>query len=280
MGGFSPGVAARVNLANGGRFFIKVAGPQPNPDTPNIHRAEGRIAASLPPRAPVPRFVGTYDDGAWVGLVFEYIDGRPPTIPWTRKELDRVLAGLEHLSRSLTPSPVEAAPIQMKHVPYLQGWRRLLRQRFRVGIGNPKLDEWVESNLPRLAALEEGWPDAARGNTLLHADIRADNIILTPAKVYFVDWPWACVGAPWIDLMAMLPSVHLQGGPPPAELFDKHPLARKAPPNQVTTYLAALTGFYVSSSLQPSPPGLPTLREFQRAQGERALLWLRQRTGW
>jgi hypothetical protein len=41
--------------------------------------------------------------------------------------------------------------------------------------------------------------------------------------------------------------------------------------------LAAIAGFFVSDSLEPAPPGLPTLRGFQLAQGRAALAWLRRR---
>jgi len=42
----------------------------------------------------------------------------------------------------------------------------------------------------------------------------------------------------------------------------------------------SLTGFFVQQSRQAGPPGLPTLREFQAAQGRTALAWLKIRTGW
>ena len=279
-GGFSPGCAARVDLADGSQFFVKAASPVPNADTPQIHRAEARIAAALPSIPSVPRFLGKYDDGTWVALAYDYIEGRPPNIPWRLEELTRVLAALEDLSRTLTPSPIKAQPIEEKHVPFLQGWRKLLRERTETGHALRELDPWAERNLRRLARLETEWPHAARGTTLLHGDIRADNIILTPARVFFVDWPWACIGAPWIDLMAMLPSVYMQGGPPPWEVFDKHSLAQGASAEQITAYLAALTGFYIYSSRQPPQPGLPSLRSFQQAQGLRALVWLKRRTRW
>jgi hypothetical protein len=34
------------------------------------------------------------------------------------------------------------------------------------------------------------------------------------------------------------------------------------------------------SSLEPAPPNLPRIREFQRAQGDAALSWLWSRLGW
>jgi hypothetical protein len=43
--------------------------------------------------------------------------------------------------------------------------------------------------------------------------------------------------------------------------------------------LAAFTGFFVQRSTLPEPPGLPTLRQFQGAQGVEALAWLRLSLG-
>src|SRR5206468_3062715 len=62
-GGFSPGLAARVQTAAGQRAFVKAIGPQPNPVAPTFHRREARIAAALPPAAPVPRLLWSHDEG-------------------------------------------------------------------------------------------------------------------------------------------------------------------------------------------------------------------------
>src|SRR5713101_851388 len=107
------------------------------------------------------------------------------------------------------------------------------------------------------------------GTTLLHADLRADNILLTPSRVFFIDWPWATRGAAWVDLLFMLPSVAMQGGPKPWEIFDAHPLGRSAPAAGVTAVVAAAAGFMIRGSRLPPPPGLPTVRAFQRDQGIR-----------
>ncbi len=61
--GFSPGVAARLRLADGRRLFVKAVGPEPNPDTPSFHRREARIVAALPDDAAVPRLQWLFDDG-------------------------------------------------------------------------------------------------------------------------------------------------------------------------------------------------------------------------
>ena len=56
-GGFSPGSAARLRLADGRRVFAKAVGREPNPVTPQLHRREAAATAALPPGAPAPRLL-------------------------------------------------------------------------------------------------------------------------------------------------------------------------------------------------------------------------------
>jgi Phosphotransferase enzyme family len=275
-GGFSPGVAARLRLDDGRRAFVKAVGDI-NPDSPGIHRAEAGIAAALPPGTPAPRLLGCIDADGWVILMLEDIEGRTPAIPWRPAELDRVLAAMTELAAALTPAPIEAPAIAGRFRSLGRGWRELADSG---AAGVAGLDPWAAAHLDELVALESGWDAAASGKSLVHADIRADNIILTPERVVFVDWPWAALAAPWFDLVVMLPSVAMQGGPQPEEILAGHPVTRGADPAAITAVVGALAGMFVWLAGRPDPPGLPTLRAFQRAQGELALAWVRQRTGW
>src|SRR3954463_11928114 len=144
----------------------------------------------------------------------------------------------------------------------------------------PGTDEWCLRHLDRLAELESRWVEAAAGDTLLHLDLRADNMLVAEDRVWIVDWPWAARGAPAFDLVGFAPSVAMQGGPEPAELLAMSAFGRTADPEAVTVLVATVAGYFHVHSLLPAPPGLPTLRGFQAAQGEVALRWLRERTGW
>ncbi|MEU7689364.1 phosphotransferase [Microbispora hainanensis] len=309
-GGFSPGVAARLRLAGGGRAFVKAVGPEPNPISPGVHRAEARVAAALPATAPAPRLLASFDEDGWVVLLFEDVEGRTPAQPWTAAELGLVLGAVADLAETLTPAPVAVPSAGERLAEEYQGWRRLAAGSGSLGADGLGADgpgsggpgsrglgsggpgsrrpgedgsdvAWARRHLDRLAELEAGWDRAVEGDTMAHADLRADNLLLTAdGRVYVVDWPWACLAAPWFDLLGMLPSVAMQGGPPPAEVFDGHPVAAKADPDAVTAVLAAQTGYFLQRGSLPPPPGLPTLRAFQLAQGRQALAWLRQRTGW
>jgi aminoglycoside phosphotransferase (APT) family kinase protein len=271
QGGFSPAVAARVRLADGRRAFIKAAGPLPNPDAPDIYRREARIAAALPASTPAPRLLWSLDDGSWVVLAFEDIEGNTPATPWRMRDLERVLAAVEELASALTPSPIEAPPIGESLEDAFIGWRSFAGAPAEAA----RLDAWARARLDLLVGMEERWQEAAEGDTLLHADLRADNILVTPDRVLFVDWPAACVGASWVDLLGMLPSVAMQGGPEPDAIFDAR--CESADAADVDAVLAALAGYFLWHAMLPPPPGLPTLRPFQQAQGVHALAWLRRR---
>jgi hypothetical protein len=279
-GGFSPGLAARLSLADGRRAFVKAVNGAINPHSPGMHRREARIAAALPASVPTPRFLDSYDDGDWIALIFEDIDGTTPHIPWRPVELERVLAAVTELTALLTPAPIAVERVADRMGDVFTGWRRLAADTEAGKDDLQRVDPWVGRHLADLVALELEGAGAADGTTLLHTDIRADNVLLTPTKVFFVDWPWASRGAAWIDLVFMLPSVAMQRGPKPWEIFDAHPLARGIPNDRVTALVAVITGFFVWQSRQPSPPGLPTIRAFQRDQGVPALEWLKRRTGW
>jgi len=67
-GGYSPG-ADRIVIASGRRAFVKAVSSSLN--SPHLHRREARIVNVLPAGLPIPRFLGMYDDGEWVALVFD-----------------------------------------------------------------------------------------------------------------------------------------------------------------------------------------------------------------
>ena len=279
-GGFSPGVAARLRLAGGRRAFVKAVGPEPNPDSPGAHRSEARMMAALPRSAPAPRLLWSLDRHGWVALAFEDVDGAHPAQPWRPDQLRRVLEMVAAMAAALTPAPPGIPLIVDRVRDSFVGWRRLAAANAAGDDDLAGLDPWAARPLQRLADLEAGWPAATEGPTLLHSDLRADNLLLTPTRVVAVDWPWACVGAAWVDLLLLLPSVAMQGGPDPEPTFATHPVAAGADPAAVTTALGAWAGFLIDGSRQPPPPGLPTLRAFQLGQGLVALDWLRRRTGW
>jgi hypothetical protein len=277
-GGFSPGPAARCELADGRTVFVKAGGAELDPDTPQIHRREAEVLAVLPADHPSPTLIGVADDGDWVALVIEWVDGRMPVPPLGRADVDRLLALVDRLaSHGEGLHPPGVGSFAERNEVLFGHWRRLLDDPPE---SIDRLDGWSRTHLGRLVDLDAAAPDASTGDHLLHVDIRTDNVLfsdLGPSHDIVVDWPWASIGAAWVDLVGLLPALHLDGGPPPAEAFDAHPLGRAADPAAVTAVLAGLTGFFTRQALQPPPPGLPTVRAFQAAQGTVTREWLAQR---
>lgn len=275
-GGFSPGLAARVRCADGRRWFVKAASAHVNPDAPRLHRQEARILADLDPlirsgRLPAPRLRATAEHSSWFALILDDIDGSHPALPWEDGQVGQVLGALDKLTGVLTPAPINAPTIERYLGSYFTGWRTLARTS-----GDDRLDPWSRARLADLAAVEATWAAHAGGTTLLHADIRADNLLVTDAGVVVVDWPHACIGAAFVDVLLLAPSVAMQGGPQPAAMLTRSRAGRSANRADLTATVCALAGYFTERSLRPPPPGLPTVRAFQAGQGEVTRRWLAQ----
>ncbi|MFE2886887.1 aminoglycoside phosphotransferase family protein [Streptomyces graminifolii] len=271
-GGFSPGVAARVQLADGRRAFIKAVSADLNPDSPRFHRSEALVARRIPPQAPVPQLLADEDLDGWVVLVFEDIDGVMPSEPWHLPDLRRVLDATLDLAATLDPAPIESPTIEGRYGDMFAG--------FRAMADDPWPDPWTRRHARRLAEMEAEWARASAGSALVHADLRADNILLTEDRVVFVDWAHGAVGASWFDVVFLAGSVIMHNGREGIDVLDEHLAERAVDPEAVNCVLTAATGFFLYQSLQPIPPNLAGLRDFQRVQGEATLGWLRERTGW
>jgi aminoglycoside phosphotransferase (APT) family kinase protein len=64
------------------------------------------------------------------------------------------------------------------------------------------------------------------GDSLVHVDIRSDNLCLRNSCAVIFDWNQASIGNPLFDLAEWLPSLAAEGGPPPEQL----PAARRRRP--------------------------------------------------
>lgn len=272
--GFSPGLAARLLLSDGRRVFLKAVSEKANPDTPGIHRREARILAALPQAAPMARLLWSYDDKGWVGLCLEDVDGRHPGEPWTDADLDLVSSTVEKMSRDLTSSPVSTPQtVPEFFARTVNGWGIAIERR------ETRLNAWELRNLDRLAELEAQAPSLVEGEALVHCDVRADNLLIEGDRVFVLDWPWARVGAAWVDLVAMAPSVEMQDGPACEDFLSRLDL-RGVSREAIDAVVCSLAGYFVVRALEPPPQGIPTVRAFQAAQGRVATAWLRERTGW
>jgi Ser/Thr protein kinase RdoA (MazF antagonist) len=263
-------------LADGRRVFAKAISAERNPRSPGLYRREIEIMKALPALAPAPRLRWSYDDGDWVMLVLDDVDGAMPAIPWRRGELSRVMSALERLAAALTPAPAGVTPIAQDLAENFRSWRALARDPVLAA----RLGGWERDCLAGLAGLESSWADAARGGTMLHADLRADNLLLTAdGDVMVIDWPYAVTGAAWVDALLFLVSAAADGADP-AFAWARYAPGRQADADAVNAVLAAVAGDFVYQSLLPAPQNLPSLRGHQRRVRDLACFarWMRWRS--
>lgn len=269
-GGFSPGTADRVRTSAGRSAFVKAVSAAQNPHSPQLHRREAHVTGALPPHVPAPRLLGYHDDGDWVALVLQDIEGCHPATPWRADQLARVLATLDDLARSSTPAPV----------PELKTAADLLADDFagwhRIAADPPgDLHPWIRRHLDVLCTLADRAVTALAGDTLVHADIRADNLLLSAGgAVTIVDWPWACRGPAWLDRLLLLVNVRLFGGHDTRALLTRLAATSNTDHLDLIATLAALAGFFTHTARLPRPQGLPTVRAFQHAQADTLVCWL------
>jgi len=263
-GGFSPGFASRLALAGGRRAFAKAVDGHLWPAEAAHCRAEAEVARQLPAGLPVPRLRNAHDDGRWVILIFEHVDGAEPVRPWIAPQIRRVVAQVVAFAQSATPSPIE---LPRAH-PRLGGWAELAANpsgpaRLRA------VSAWAADHLGRLTVLERDGMEAAQGDSLVHFDLYPHNVLLTNDRVVFVDWPHARLGAPVIDLITLLSSVAADGIDPAPYLPDSLPASFDA-------ILAAHAGFLLAGAFTPMPLGLEPIAAEKLRLGTGAVRWLQR----
>lgn len=270
--GFTPGFAARLVVGRRQRVFVKAASAEEAPEIAGAYRVEALTSARLPEDVPAPVLRWTFEEAGWTVLCFDDVPGHPPHRPWRPEELTASLTALTAMARALTPGPPDLV------VPEARDW---LRDDFGywIELAGDESGE-TDPRVAELAALEADALDAVHGHSIIHTDLRDDNVIVgDDGRVWFCDWNWASRGAPWFDLLLLLISARADGYDADA-LFTAHPLGTDVPADAVDAVLAGLAGYFTRSSLLPSAKGSPYLRAHQASYAAATLSWLAVRRGW
>ncbi|MCO6008617.1 phosphotransferase [Actinoallomurus purpureus] len=274
-GGFTPGLAARIQLADGERVFAKGI-PAAHP-LAGKYRDEAATTRRLPAATPAPRLRWDGQIADWVVLVLDDLDARHVDLSPGSPDASRVVAMVAGLADVLTPCPIDAPAAELELADLVHGWDALAEA------SAADLDEWTRRHLSDLAALETDWLAAAGGTTLVHGDVNASNLLIDRAEgVCLIDWAQPVRGATWLDVVDLVPHLILAGHTPAeaeAVLADV-PAWRDTAPAVITSYAAAFAGYWERSSLRPAPPGVPYLRAHQARAARAAIAWTMHRTGW
>lgn len=268
--GFTPGFASVLTTEDGDRAFVKAASTKAQRVFAEAYREESRKLQALPADAPAARLLWTLDVEDWFVLGIEHVESRQPHRPWGAADLETSLDALELVADLLTPAPPALGldPVEAEFAAFPGYWDDLRTSR-------PDL-----TRLEEAASLAADYRKVVRGATLVHTDVRDDNILIRhDGRAVLCDWNFPCVGAPWLDTLMLL--IGPRGDGMDVEtLLAARRLTRDVPAESIDIVLALVTGYFLRQADEPVPPTSPHLRDHQRWQGEVCWDWLAERRGW
>jgi hypothetical protein len=263
--GYTPGLASVVTCANGSRHFLKAASTKAQKHAADAYRIEARRLRTLPPSVPAPRLKWVHDAEDWVVLGIEYVEGRAPYRPWTPDDLAACSQMLVDAAAALTPAPGLGVPTFEEE---MGSWSALWSRYAEL------------PHAAECAVLAARIGEVSAGETLVHCDVRDDNLLLgETGQVWLCDWNWPVRGAAWLDSLILLIGPRGDGLDVDAHIAA-HPLLAQVDPEHVDIVLAHLLGYFTAAADQSRVSNSPYLRAVQAWQRDVLHRWLAERRGW
>ena len=205
----------------------------------------------------MPKLVAWEDHVSTPILVIEDLSTAQWPPPWDARRVELVLAqihAMHHTQVSLTSDAqvhgvrgTDWPAVAANPAPFLS-----------LGLSDAR---WLEAALPLLIRYEAQC--STDGESLTHWDLRSDNMCVTTHRAIFVDWNFACVANPTLDLGFWLPSLAYEGGPAPERILPDAP-----------AIAARVSGFFAARAGLPGIRDAPRVRVVQRQQLTTALPWV------
>jgi thiamine kinase-like enzyme len=243
-----------VLLGDGRRVFVKAAQAE---HMAAWLRREHEIYAHLRGSF-IPRLEAFEDDPVYPVLVLEDLSEADWEVRWDPERVALVRAALAELAAS--EPPPNTRPVRESFAGLFGRWRIVEEDPEPFLSAGVRSREWLERSLPTLIAAADAVP--AGGEDLLHLDVRSDNLCFREDAAILVDWNWCSTGNADLDVAAWLPSLAVEGGPPPWEVLPGA--------GELAAFLAGVWAGVVGL---PPPEHAPTVRPLQRRQLEVALAW-------
>jgi hypothetical protein len=254
-GGYSTADRFAVTLADGRSVFVKSSGAE---NLAGWLRREHEVYAGLSGSF-LPQLLGWDDDGVRPVLAIEDLSNADWTPRWDDERVAAVLAALAELAEAMPPPGTP--PVRESFAELFDRWRIVEADPgpfLSVGLRDAT---WLDRALPEILAAVDSAP--VDGDRVCHLDVRSDNLCFREGRAVLVDWNWASLANPETDVAAWLPSLRVEGGPPPWEVLS----GAGALAAWVAGVWAAVVGL-------PPPATAPNVRDLQRRQLAVALDWI------
>ena len=203
-----------VKLEDGTRVFVKAA---TDDDTSRWLHTEHLVLSTMSTEL-MPSVVAWIDPrDAFPVLITEdlshaYWPASHAGVTWRDGDFDLLFAAIERLS-SLPANPALRALVNRR----TSSWSTIVAKPesfLNLGLCS---DRWFGNAIDMLIDAERSAD--IMGDTFIHGDIRSDNICILGPQVKFVDWSHSARGSSTYNLAQVLPTLHLEGGPPPFDVM-------------------------------------------------------------
>jgi aminoglycoside phosphotransferase (APT) family kinase protein len=248
------------------------------PHMPRLFRREMDVLRRLPSVPYRPSLVATLDDGEWVAIVLEDVEGTLPDLT-DPAVMDAARDVVRTQTRTLTPDPLR--------LPRDDVAATVRRWHGAIAAVDPvvraKLPHWWRQEEPKLLARLATLPDRVPAESWCHFDVRDDNMLARPdGSIVVLDWGMARPGPAWMD--EMLLGLHHVTTPAfdtwVAELPAYDVGSDDGRDDAVTDYLLCLGISLAVVAFGAPPPGLPRLMSRRRAESHRLLTGAARRLGY
>jgi Phosphotransferase enzyme family len=254
-GGYSTADRFSVELADGRCVFVKSAEAE---HMAGWLRREHEVYTALSGHGFIPKLEGWDDDGVRPVLAIEDLSDADWVPRWDDARVAAVVEALAEIAAALHPPNTGTVA---ESFPALFGRWRVVADDPEPFLATGIRDRaWLERCLPGI--LEAAEAVDLSGDSLLHLDVRSDNLCFRDGRAILVDWNWATLGDPRLDLAAWLPSLACEGGPQPWDVLpDGGDVA------------AFISGVWAATVGLPPPETAPNVRDMQMRQLEVGLEW-------
>lgn len=206
---------------------------------------------------------------AWIDcefpiLVLEDLSRCSVAPPWTEKRVRHVLTALDSIHALPPPPGIGSAEIMREE---FSRWSDLAARPDFLASLRKDIPWLTDGHVRQLADAEK--KVVLIGDSIVHMDIRSDNLLFKDDRAVIFDWDWNVKGHPDVDLGCWALHLAHEGGPLPQDLL----------PNNLP-WAAAITGFFTWKLSAPTalPPEtykrLLPLRQNQFRQGVKWIKYL------
>lgn len=251
--GYTPALRLKVHLSDGSSVFAKVG---VNELTAGWLRQERRMYEALSGSF-MPRFLGWEDEETAPILLLEDLSDAYWPPPWSEDQIRLVVETMPAIWESNVPNLRDITEFSNVYT----GWEQVAENPSPFLSLQLVTEKWLDSALPVLLAFNP--KEVVAGDSLLHCDLRSDNLCIHQGRAVIIDWNLVCRGNAKFDLGFWLPSLEAEGGPPPETILPDAP-----------EISAVVSGFFAARAGLPIIPNAPFVRHIQQVQLKTALPWV------